>query len=153
MMTDCDTTGGGTGDRLMGLDLGEVRIGVALTDELGTVAMPLLTIQRRNRKADLEMIRSLVEEHRVAVVVVGVPYQLDGGESPQAEKALNFARRLGRRLDGVEVVTWDERLTTVEAERVLIEGNVSRQGRRKVVDQLAATLILNAYLEAGGHDE
>ena len=138
-----------TGDRILGLDLGEARIGVALTDETGTVAMPLLTIQRTNRKADLEAIRGLVEQHGVAVVVVGVPWPLAGGESPQAEKALNFARRLGRRLEGVEVVTWDERLTTVEAERALLEGNVSRAKRRKVVDQLAATLILSAYLEAG----
>jgi putative Holliday junction resolvase len=144
-MNHLDTARG----RMMGLDLGEARIGVALTDETGAVAMPLLTIQRTNRKADLEAIRGLVVQHGVAVVVVGVPWPLTGGESPQADKALNFARRLGRRLEGVDVVTWDERLTTVEAERALLEGNVSRAERRKVVDQLAATLILNAYLEAG----
>ncbi len=137
--------------RLMGLDPGEARIGVALTDEGGAVAMPLLTIERQNRRADTERILELVAEHRVALLVVGVPYRLDGGTDQQAEKALNFARRLERRLKGVPVVTWDERLTTVEAERVLIEGDVSRKGRRKVVDQLAATLILNAFIEARRH--
>lgn len=138
--------------RLMGLDVGEARIGVALTDELGLIAMPLLTIDRRNRSADMERIRELVAEHRVAALVVGVPYQLDGTAGEQAEKALNFARRLGRRLEGIAVITWDERLTTREAERVLLEGNVSRKGRQGVVDQLAATLILNSFLEARGRD-
>jgi len=138
--------------RLMGLDLGEARIGVALTDELGTVAMPLETIERQNRKADTGRILELAAEHQVAAVVVGVPYQLDGSADQQAEKALNFARRLDRRLEGVPVFTWDERLTTSEAERVLIAGDVSRRGRRKVVDQLAATLILNSFLEAGKSD-
>ena len=134
--------------RLMGLDLGEARIGVALTDELGTVAMPLLTIERTNRREVMDRILALVAEHRVAAVVVGVPYQMDGSTDPQAEKALNFARRLERRLEGVPVITWDERLTTRQAERALLEGGVSRRDRREVVDQLAATLILNSYLEA-----
>lgn len=134
--------------RLMGLDLGEARIGVSLTDEEGLVAMPLLTIERRNRREDIARIIELAAEHDVAAVVVGVPFQLDGTTDAQAERALNFARRLKRRLEGVPVVTWDERLTTREAERVLLEGDVSRRGRRKVVDQLAATLILNSFLEA-----
>jgi putative Holliday junction resolvase len=134
--------------RLMGLDFGEARIGVALTDALGKIAMPLLTMQRVNRKADFERIRELVKAHGVVLMVVGLPYQLDGETDPQAERALNFARRLERRLDGVPVITWDERLTTREAQRVLLEGNVSRQGRRDVVDMLAATLILNSFLEA-----
>lgn len=132
----------------MGLDFGEARIGVALTDALGKIAMPLLTMQRVNRKADFERIRELVKAHGVVLMVVGLPYQLDGETDPQAERALNFARRLERRLDGVPVITWDERLTTREAQRVLLEGNVSRQGRRDVVDMLAATLILNSFLEA-----
>jgi putative Holliday junction resolvase len=135
----------------MGLDLGEARIGVSLTDEEGLVAMPLLTIERRNRREDTARIIELASEHAVAAVVVGVPYQLDGTTDEQAERALNFARRLERRLEGVPVVTWDERLTTREAERLLIEGDVSRRGRRKVVDQLAATLILNSFLEARRH--
>jgi putative Holliday junction resolvase len=132
----------------MGLDLGKARIGVALTDELATVALPLLTIERRNRRADIDRIRQLVAEHQVSALVVGVPYQLDGSTDEQAERAINFARRLERRLEGVPVHTWDERLTTVQAERVLLEGGVSRRGRQEVVDQLAATLILNSYLEA-----
>lgn len=144
MESECQQPAG----RLMGLDFGEARIGVALTDERGTVAMPLLTIERQNRRADMERIRDLVSEHQVKALVVGVPYQLDGSTDEQAERALNFARRLERRLEGVPVFTWDERLTTMQAERVLLEGGVSRKGRRKVVDQLAATLILNSYLEA-----
>lgn len=132
----------------MGLDVGDARIGVSLTDELGRIAMPLLTIERRNRQQDQDRIRDLVTEHEVAALVVGIPYQLDGSTDQQAERALNFARRLGRRLEGVPVITWDERLTTREAERILLEGNVSRKGRREVVDQLAATLILHNFLEA-----
>jgi putative Holliday junction resolvase len=139
--------------RLMGLDLGQARIGVALTDELGVVAMPLLTIERQNRQQDTDSILGLAAEHAVAVVVVGVPYQLDGSTDEQAERALNFIRRLGRRLEGVPVFPWDERLTTREAERVLIDGGVRRKGRREVVDQLAATLILNSFLEARKRDE
>jgi len=135
----------------MGLDPGEARIGVSLTDEEGLVAMPLLTIERRNRREDTARIIALVEEHAVVALVVGVPYQLDGTTDEQAGKALNFARRLKRRLDGVPVITWDERLTTKEVERVLLEGDVSRRDRRKVVDQLAATLILNSFLEAQRH--
>jgi len=137
----------------MGLDLGDARIGVALTDERGVVALPLLTIERRNRTADLARIRELVAEHSVAALVVGVPYQMDGTADAQAERALNFIRRLGRRLEGVPVIPWDERLTTMEAQRVLLEGGVSRKGRRDVVDQLAATLILNNFLEARQSDD
>lgn len=139
--------------RMMGLDLGQARIGVALTDELGVVAMPLLTIERQNRQQDMDRILGLASEHAVTVMVVGVPYQLDGSTDEQAERALNFIRRLGRRLEGVPVVPWDERLTTMEAERVLIEGGVKRKDRREVVDQLAATLILNSFIEARKHDE
>ena len=146
-MTDTATTSIPAG-RLMGLDFGEARIGVALTDELGLIAMPLLTIHRTNRKEDQSRILELVAEHQVAALVVGVPYQLDGATDDQAERALNFARRLERRLEKVPVITWDERLTTRQAERVLLEGNVSRKGRQEVVDQLAATLILNSFLEA-----
>ncbi len=137
-----------TAVRIMGLDVGDKRIGVALSDELGLTAQGLTVLRRRGLDADLAALRELAGAHGVACVVVGLPRNLDGSLGPQGEKVLAFVDRLAREL-GLPVETWDERLTTRAAERALIAGDLSRARRRQVVDKVAATLILQGYLDAG----
>jgi putative Holliday junction resolvase len=131
--------------RLMGLDVGDRRIGVALSDEDGLVAFPLEVINRTSRAKDIGRISALIDQHGVRQVVVGVPRTLAGQIGPQAQKVQDFSERLRAGLP-VPVVSWDERLTTAEVEKLLVSADLSRRRRREVVDKLAATLILNSYL-------
>lgn len=130
----------------MGLDVGERTVGVALSDELGLTAQGLGVIRRSALARDLDRIAALVEEHQVGAVVIGLPRNMDGTLGPQAQRMLAFAEALQQRL-GRQVHTWDERWTTRAAERLLIEGDVSRRRRRRVVDKMAAALILQGYLD------
>ncbi|MBI2844416.1 MAG: Holliday junction resolvase RuvX [Armatimonadetes bacterium] len=138
--------------RVMALDVGDKTIGVAMTDELGIAAFPFETIARtESEKADLRAVVRLVEEYDVSKVVVGIPIMLSGKEAIQAEKVRSFAEKLARRLKA-PVEMWDERLTTVEAERALAETGRLRSRRKDVVDQVAAAVILRSYLAAKGTD-
>ena len=132
--------------RLLGLDVGDRRIGLALSDESATLASGLRTIVRAGLKKDLRELAELVSEHEVAEVVVGLPRKLDGSEGPQARKVLGFVEALKKALR-IPVATWDERFTTVAAEHALIEGGVSRGRRKDLVDKVAAVLILQNYLD------
>ena len=132
--------------RILALDPGSKRIGVALSDELGWFAQPLETYERRSLKLDVAHIQDLVERHEVAEVVMGLPVLMDGRPGAQAEAARLFMERLAQDLP-VPVVAWDERLTTKAAERLLIEADVSRQKRKGAVDRVAAALLLQSYLE------
>jgi len=134
--------------RALGVDLGDARIGVALSDPLGVTAQPLGAVPARGPRQDLRAIASLVREHEVGVVVVGLPLLMSGGEGERAVAARAFAEGLGRRVGGVRVELWDERLTTAEAERTLIAGGVRRGKRKKAVDAMAAALILQGWLDA-----
>lgn len=134
--------------RVLALDLGSKRIGLALSDPLGITAQPLGTLERVGPRRDLRAVAELVREHGVSTVVVGLPKLLSGEEGSAAAEAREVAEQLRRRLAGVRVELWDERLTTVEAERTLVAGNVRRRRRRERVDRLAAALILQGYLEA-----
>ncbi len=144
---------GGTADgvqgRIVAFDLGDRRIGVALSDPLGLTAQPLTTLERTSWKRDLERIRDMVRQHEVVGVVVGMPIGMDGSRAGRVPVTEDFMERV-RRATGLPVVPWDERLTTVQAERALIEGNVSRAGRRKVIDRVAAAILLQSYLDARG---
>ena len=134
----------------MALDVGEKRIGVAMSDELGIAASPFGTIARSaSERADLREVARLVEEHSVSKVIVGIPIMLSGKEAIQAEKARSFARKLASRIKA-PVEMWDERLTTVEAERALLEAGGTRAKRKQAVDKVAAALILRGYLAAKG---
>jgi putative Holliday junction resolvase len=133
--------------RRLGLDVGDVRIGMALSDEGGILASGLPTFERIGPRQDLRAVRDLVRRHEVAEVVVGLPRRLDGSLGPQAQKVLAFVEGLKSEVD-VPVTTWDERLTTVQAERTLREGGASRKKRRDSVDQVAAVLILQSFLDA-----
>jgi putative Holliday junction resolvase len=133
--------------RYLGLDVGDVRVGVALSDETATLASGLLTLQRVGPRKDVEAVRALVRGHRVGEVVVGLPYRLDGSLGPQAEKVTGFVEALRRALP-VPVATWDERLTSVVADELLAEAGVRRRDRKARIDQAAAVLILQGYLDA-----
>lgn len=130
--------------RALGLDIGARRIGVALSDELGLLAGPLTTVNARGPVA-AELAR-IAAEREVELVVIGLPRGLSGEEGPQARTVRDFADRL-RPFINVPIVFWDERYTTVEAERILIERRVSREARRARIDAAAAAIMLQDFLE------
>lgn len=135
--------------RAVALDIGSRRIGVALSDSNGSVATPYEVVQRSgDRSRDHRRIGELVDEAGAEVVVVGLPFSLDGSIGPAARGILEEVEELRAALP-VDVVTWDERLTTVEAERSLRVMGVKKGNRRRIVDQVAATVILQSWLDAG----
>jgi putative holliday junction resolvase len=136
--------------RRLGVDVGEVRIGVALSDPAGILATPLVTLSRdRSGGRDLDALAAMVVEHEVVEVVVGLPRTLAGREGPAARAAADYARALGGRLGkGVAVRLTDERLTTVSATRMLAERGVRGRKQRAVIDQAAAVEILQGWLDA-----
>ena len=134
--------------RILALDLGDVRIGVALSDPLRITAQPLEPLRRVGPRKDLAAVARLIEQHGAETVVIGLPLLLSGDEGPRAAMAREFAAGLERRLQRIRIVLWDERFTTVEAERAMIADGVRRAKRRDVVDGLAAVLILQSFIEA-----
>ncbi|MBI1744650.1 Holliday junction resolvase RuvX [Candidatus Acetothermia bacterium] len=133
--------------RLLGIDLGEKRIGLALSDESKTLASPLAVYERLNKKTDLEFFQSLVARESITEMVLGLPTNMDGSLGPKAQETLEFKSQLEAFLK-ITVQLFDERLTTVEAERVLIDAGMSREKRRGVKDKLSAVLILQGYLDS-----
>ncbi len=134
----------------MALDIGDRTIGVACSDEGLILASPVETIQRRGPKADSIRVLALVRERGVSRVIAGLPLTLRGEAGPQSVKVQDFVETLRRRLQ-VPVEMWDERLSTREAERTLIAADMSRSRRKEVIDQMAAVLILQTYLDARAH--
>ncbi|OGF55667.1 MAG: Holliday junction DNA helicase RuvA [Candidatus Fraserbacteria bacterium RBG_16_55_9] len=132
--------------RILALDLGEKRIGLAISDETQTIARGLHVHIRRSLERDLEYLKGVVKAEEVELVVVGLPVNMDGTLGPKAQEAFAFQRQLNEELK-VPVEVFDERLTTAEAERVLLEADLSRQKRKGLRDQLAAVLILQGYLD------
>ena len=138
--------------RALGIDLGERRIGVAVSDSGGRVATPLTVLERSgSRQRDHKAIAELVDEYEAGVVVVGMPLSLDGGTGPAARGAKHEAQQLGSAL-GVPVLTYDERLTTVIAEQALAEAGLSGKARRRRVDMVAASVILQGWLDAADQE-
>jgi putative Holliday junction resolvase len=131
----------------MGLDVGTKRIGVALSDELFITAQGSATIERKTLESDLEEIKRVARENSVEEIVVGLPISMNGSYSEQTRKVVEFKDSLSKAVD-IPVVTWDERLTTVQAERTLLEADVSRAKRRKAIDKLAAQAILQNFLDS-----
>lgn len=134
--------------RKLALDVGDVRIGIATSDIMGIIASGYETYVRKGGAADYEYIAAFVKAHDVDEVVVGLPVNMDGTEGARAELTRAFAEELESYLGGIPVKFQDERLTTVQAERMLIQGGVRRDKRKKVIDKVAATLILQAYLDS-----
>lgn len=133
--------------RALGIDLGERTIGLALSDALGMTAQPLTTLRRAGGETDLAALRKVCAEHQVSIIVVGLPLNMDGSEGLRARMSREFAERLRAAL-GIPVELWDERLTTVGAQRALLEADLSRKKRREVIDSVAAALILEGWLGA-----
>jgi len=132
--------------RLLGIDYGDRRIGVAVSDELGWTAQGLEVINRTNEERDLNRIEELVRAQQVGEIVVGLPKNMNGSIGPRGEICIAFAKQLEQALH-MPVHLWDERLTTVSAERTLLEADVSRKKRKQVVDKMAASLILQNYMD------
>lgn len=132
--------------RYLGLDVGDRRIGVAVSDETATLATGFATMRRVGPRKDVKAVASLVREHGVGEVIVGLPRRLDGSVGIQAQKVLDFMDDLRAAL-GVPVVAWDERFTSVIAQQALVEADVSRRDRKAVIDKVSAILILQNYLD------
>jgi putative holliday junction resolvase len=138
--------------RTMGLDVGSKTVGVAVSDELGFSAHPITTVRRTNIRADLHELAKLITEQDVVRLIVGLPLNMNGSEGPRAGES----RKLGDALADqtkLPVVYWDERLTSVAAEKALIEADVSRKKRKEVIDQVAACLILQGWLDSQPRDD
>jgi putative Holliday junction resolvase len=134
--------------RIMSLDLGEKRIGVALSDELLLTAQGLCVVNSKGTEKDLVQILALMKEHGVTHMVLGLPRNMNGSQGPMAEKVLEFGRKLAELQPEIPVEYWDERLTTTAAQRVLVEADMSRARRRAVVDKVAAGFILQGYMDS-----
>lgn len=133
--------------RILGLDYGEKTIGVAVSDELGWTAQGVETIRRQSGEKDLARLRELIQQFNVGEIVVGLPKNMNGTIGPRGEACQKFAEKVAN-ATSLPVKLWDERLTTMAAEKMLISADVSRQKRKQVIDKMAATLILQGYLDA-----
>lgn len=137
--------------RVLGIDVGEKRIGIAVSDPLGKVAGNMMTLTRSTEATDLAQLGDLVRDREVTAIVVGLPRRTDGSEGPEARLVMRFAAKL-ERAAGVPVVLWDERYTTAQAEKLLVSAGVRREKRRLVVDKVAAGVILQSYLDRSAVD-
>lgn len=132
--------------RIISLDIGEKRIGVAVSDPLGITAQGAGVITRKNIEDDINEVKRFVDEYKADSIVAGMPINMDGTKGPSAQKVAEFVEVLGSALK-IPVGTYDERLSTKESEKFLISSDVSRKKRRRVIDTMAAQLILQSYLE------
>lgn len=133
----------------MGLDVGDKTIGVAISDLLQITAQGLTTIKRDSYEKDFSKLEALIKEYNIKKIVVGLPKNMNNTIGPQGEKVIKFAEKLKNRFK-VEIIYIDERLTTSQAERLLIEGDMRREKRKNVIDKVAATFILQTYLDRKG---
>jgi putative Holliday junction resolvase len=130
----------------MGLDVGSHTIGVAISDELGMTAQPIKTIRRKSKEEDVREIKAIIAEYEIIKIVIGLPKNMDGTLGKQAEIIFRWIKTLQGEIK-LPMITWDERLSTVGALKVLLEADLSREKRKKVIDKLAAVLILQGYLD------
>lgn len=134
-------------ERYLGIDLGTKTIGVAISDPLLIFANGLVTIKRSDINKDIEELKNIILQNEITTIVIGMPYNMDGTKGPSAQRVMSFVDLLQKEIDN-KIVYVDERLTTVSAERVLIENKVRRENRKDHVDKIAATFILQSYLDA-----
>ena len=135
--------------RIMGLDIGSRTIGVAISDELGMTAQGLKTIKRNSMEEDLKEISLIITQYKIDKIVVGLPKNMDGTIGKQAEMVFQWIKTVREKI-GLPMLTWDERLSTVEASKILLEADLSRKERKGVIDKLAAVLILQGFLNRSG---
>ncbi len=132
--------------RIMGLDVGDKTIGIAVSDPLGITSQGITTIRRKGIKTDIIELRAIIEEYNIEKVVIGLPKNMNNTLGPQGEKVLKFSEKFKEQFD-LEIIFQDERLPTVSAERMLISSDVRREKRKQVIDKVAATYILQTYLD------
>lgn len=132
--------------RILGLDIGDKTIGVAISDPLGFTAQGITTIRRRIDPLDLKDLKKICDEYKVEKIISGLPKNMNGTLGPQGEKVMEFCKKIKDELN-IELEYWDERLTTVAAHRAMLEADMSRAKRKKIVDKVAATYILQGYLD------
>lgn len=135
--------------RILGLDIGDRTIGVAVSDPLGFTAQGITTIRRKSNEKDLEELKKICDEYKVETIVSGLPKNMNGTLGPQSEKVIAFCKLIEENIK-LPIKMWDERLTTVAAHRVMLEGDLSRSKRKKIVDKMAAMYILQGYLDSIG---
>jgi len=133
--------------RILGLDLGDKTIGVAVSDALGYTAQGLKVIRRQNLAKDLKELNKIIDDYQIGKIVVGLPRNMDGSMGPQAKKVYRFIELL-REEFGLPTISLDERLTTKAAEAILLEADLSRAKRKRVIDKLAASILLQSYLDS-----
>ena len=133
-------------ERIMGLDVGDKTIGVAISDPLLITAQSLMTIRRESYKKDIDSLIEIINKYNIRKIVVGIPKNMNNTIRPQGEKVLDFVDKLKNKVK-IDIVLEDERLTTVQAEKLLIKSDVKRKNRKKVIDKVAATYILQSYLD------
>jgi len=133
----------------MGLDVGSKTVGVAISDELGWTAQGIetISIDEENGKFGLERVQELASDYKIEKIVVGFPKNMNNTVGPRGEASLSYAEKL-KELLGLPVIMWDERMSTMAAERVLLEADVSRKKRKKVIDKMAAVMILQGFLDS-----
>lgn len=132
--------------RILGLDVGQKTVGVAISDPLGFTAQGITTIRRTKKSQDILEVKKICDEYSVEKIVIGLPKNMDGSIGFAGEKIKEFSEALKEVID-LEIIFWDERLTTVAAHRAMIEADLSRSKRKKIVDKVAATYILQGYLD------
>ncbi|WP_234121060.1 Holliday junction resolvase RuvX [Clostridium hydrogenum] len=133
--------------RILGIDVGDRTIGMAISDPLGFTAQGIGTIRRKNEEFDINELKKICDEYKVEKILCGLPKNMNGTVGPQSEKVLQFCEVIKEKLN-LEIVMWDERLTTVAAHRAMLEADMSRAKRKKIVDKVAATYILQGYLDS-----
>ncbi|MDD2481072.1 MAG: Holliday junction resolvase RuvX [Lutispora sp.] len=134
--------------RLMGLDVGDATIGVAVSDELGWIAHGVCTIRRKSLNEDLKQLDEIIKEKNIDKIVIGLPKNMNNTIGERGNKSIEFEEIIKSAYPELETVLWDERLTTAAAQRTLLEANVSRKNRKKVIDKIAAIFILQSYMDA-----
>lgn len=133
--------------RIMGLDIGEKTIGIAICDPLGYTAQGITTIRRKSKESDIEQLKKICNEYKVEEIIAGLPKNMNGTLGPQSEKIIKLCDFIKERLS-LPLNFWDERLTTVAANKAMLESDMSRSKRKKLVDKVAATYILQGYLDS-----
>lgn len=129
------------------MDVGDRRIGMAISDDLGLIAQGIDTLERKSLKYDLEQITGIINQYNPGNLIIGLPKNMDGTIGAQGEKIKEFGNLLKKQVYNGEITFWDERLTSVQANRVMIDANISRSKRKKRVDKMAAVFILQSYLD------
>ncbi|WP_442916672.1 Holliday junction resolvase RuvX [Lutispora sp.] len=134
--------------RLMGLDVGDATIGVAVSDELGWMAHGICTIRRKSLNEDMKQLKDIIEGKNVGKIIIGLPKNMNNTMGERCRKSIEFGEIIKDFFPGIEIILWDERLTTAAAQRTLLEADVSRKNRKKVIDKIAAIFILQGYMDA-----